>query len=85
MYLQINAVQDEGKYMKTNEQMIEALKVEVVKNPTFNAMCHVFALRRRTRSTIMVASLIQKMDKEGFNFDKASYIKTLQFLADVDV
>ncbi len=56
---------------------IEILKKDARENEALNAMCHVFAVRKRSRSTIKIPSLMQKMRKEGFNYDRDSYEKAL--------
>lgn len=52
---------------------IETLKNEAKQSQAFNAVCHVFALRRRTRFTLSINSLTQKMKNEGFDFSRKEY------------
>lgn len=51
----------------------------------FNILCHVFALRQRTRRQITIHSLFVTMTKEGFNFTKDDYRKELEFLAEIGI
>lgn len=52
---------------------IETLKNEAKQSQAFNAVCHVFALRKRTRFTLAINSLTQKMKNEGFNYTRKEY------------
>lgn len=65
----------------TSKQVVASLREEAGKNPTFNAVCHILALRERSRSRITLASLMVNMKREGFTFSKESYTKVLEFLA----
>lgn len=56
------------------------LREEAGKSPTFNAMCHIFALRQRSRQKITLHSLQATMKKEGFSFTAAEYTATLEFM-----
>lgn len=72
--------------MKSNEQVVEAIKARAKTDVVFNAMCVVFAERIRTRSDIAVSSLIQKMKVKGFkDFTKDQYVDCLRFMADLDL
>lgn len=66
--------------MSNENKVIELLKNEALINPTFNAVCHVFAVRQRTRYKVTVSTLMAAMKSEGFNFSKEQYIGVLKFL-----
>lgn len=66
--------------MGNENKVIELLRNEAMINPVFNAVCHVFAVRQRTRYKVTIANLIATMKKEGFTFSKEQYIGVLKFL-----
>lgn len=59
------------------------LKQEATQDIAFSAVCHVFALRKRTRQQVTMHNLKMVMDKEGFKFSKQEYEKTLLKLGDL--
>lgn len=71
--------------INNNKELVEKLRKEAQVNKAFNAVCHIFALRQRARKEIYINSLMQKMEKEGFRFEKADYVKVLQFLASLGI
>lgn len=66
-------------------QVIESLREEAIKNPVFNAMCHVFAARERARQQVTITSLNLTMIKEGFKYQREDYEKCLRFLASLGI
>ncbi len=68
---------------KFTKNIIRAIADRAKTSDVFNAMCHVFALRERTRQQITVSSLTLKMEKEGFKYTAKDYARELQFLADL--
>lgn len=66
---------------KTN-QMVEKLKNECKGNSALSAVLHLFALRKRARSSLTLDGLKQKMAEEGFSYSRAEYEKILKTLAD---
>lgn len=71
------------KQTKENKDLavIQALRARCEDSKTFNSMCHVFALRERTRRQITLTSFQQAMMKEGFKFTKQQYAEELKFMA----
>lgn len=67
----------------TSPEIVETLKKEANNNPVVNAVFHVFALRKRARSTVNVTSLYYAMKKEGFNYEPKEYIPVLNLLANL--
>lgn len=68
---------------KYSQSLSSRLKEEAGKSAAFNAMCHIFAMRERSRSVITIHNLIVSMSKEGFNFTKKEYTDVLTFLGSV--
>lgn len=68
---------------KFTKSIVKAIADRAKSSDVFNAMCHVFALRERTRQQITVSSLTLKMEKEGFKYTAKDYARELQFLADL--
>lgn len=66
---------------KVSMQTIETLRKECQANKVFDAVCHVFALRKRTRSRVSVLGLQQAMEAEGFGYTREDYRRVLAFLA----
>lgn len=66
---------------KTNKDLVAAVRQRAATSPAFNAMCHVFAMRERTRQQITLTSLYLTMEREGFKFKKEQYAKELEFMA----
>lgn len=69
----------------SNEQIVTALRTEASKNEVFNAICHIFALRHRSRQQITVGSLRLKMAQEGYNFSKEQCWHVLRFLSSLGI
>ena len=63
-----------------NQQVIDKLKTACKQDASVNAVFHLFALRERTRSTLTVSALSQKMREEGFNYSAEQYRQVLQLL-----
>lgn len=63
--------------------VITALRNRAASSPVFNAMAHVFALRKRTRQQITLANLMWVMKKEGFRYVDTQYTVELQFMAGI--
>ncbi len=66
--------------MAINQTIVDSLKQEITKNPAADAVFHVLALRNRSRSTLTIAGLSNKMHKEGFTFDRKHYVDILKLL-----
>jgi hypothetical protein len=64
---------------------LEEIIEEAKRNPASNAVLHAFAVRKRTRATIMLASLYNAMKKEGFNYPRSEYIPVIKSLAKAGV
>lgn len=70
----------------TNQNgLVDKLRIRANESKVFNVLCHVFALRERTRGQITIQSLSSKMKKEGFNFTKDEYRNELRFLASIGI
>lgn len=67
----------------TPKDIVEKLRNEAAKNPVFSAICHVFAIRERTRQQVTMGTLRIVMSQEGFNFESVRYEECLRFLADL--
>lgn len=65
---------------QVDDKVIISLRDEAKKNQVFNALCHMFVLRKRTRGRLTVTRLKQAMDAEGFTFTRKDYESTLRFL-----
>lgn len=61
------------------------LRDEADKNPVFKDLCHVLALRERSRNKLTVKSLVFSMQKEGFSHSSKDFENVLLFLASVGV
>lgn len=57
------------------------LREQAAKSSAFNAICHIFALRERSRKQVTMGSLKATMIREGFNFNNNELAGVLQFLA----
>lgn len=68
---------------QVESSVVAKLQAEAKANPVFNALCHAFALRKRTRGRLTVTRLKQAMDAEGFTFNRKDYEKVLKFLGDL--
>lgn len=58
-----------------------ALREEAAKNPVFNAVAHIFAIRRRARQQVTIQRLQVAMTQEGFTFTRNQYENVIKFLA----
>ncbi len=63
--------------------VVEALRTEAAKNPAFNAVCHIFALRERARQQVTINSLSITMAKEGFSVTKSQCEDIIKFMASI--
>ena len=68
-----------------NAQVVEALKAEAAKNPVFNAVALVFAMRERARQQVTIGALSLRMAQEGYNFKRSDYQNVLRFLASIGI
>lgn len=64
---------------------VEVLKAGIKENKALEAICFMFALRERSRSTIKVPSLMQKMRREGFMFSREDYDRAVKVLVQAGV
>lgn len=62
-------------------EMATIIKAEATKNPVFNAVCHLFAVRERARSQVTLSTLMVSMSREGYNFNREQLEGVLEFLA----
>lgn len=67
------------------DQVVEKLKAESASNPVSNAVFHLFAVRKRTRSTVWLTNLYTQMTEAGFKYSKEQYAETLKFMASVGI
>lgn len=73
------------KATKSTMNMVEALRKEASSNKVFDAVCHVFALRKRTRARVTIHGLQLYMTAEGFKFTNEEYKNVITFLARIGV
>lgn len=72
--------------MNAEKVLVESLHKYALKNKVFDAVCHVWALRQRSRRQVTVAGLMYAMKRDGFTqYSKAQYKEVLAFLASVGV
>lgn len=64
-----------------DSKIVTQLRDEVRKNPVFNDVCHVFALRERARQQVTIGSLFSTMKKNGFHHTKEQYKGVIKALA----
>lgn len=64
-------------------EVITAIKEEAKSNKAADAVFHMWATRARARGQVTIAALDQRMQREGFTFDKAEYAKLLKRMADL--
>lgn len=69
----------------TTATVIETLKHDADKDAAFNAVCHVFALRKRARHMVSLRALTKKMEAEGFKYSTEQYASILKRLATLGV
>lgn len=67
------------------KSIAKMIKDRAENSKVFNAICHVFALRERTRQQVTIHSLSVTMQKEGFDFSRSDYMKELDFLASLNL
>lgn len=67
--------------MRIEKEVIQKLKTETKNNPAANPVFHLLALRRRTRGTITLGALAQKMRREGFEYTNDQYRELLNTMA----
>lgn len=70
---------------KTLKNMALSLREEAATNRVFRDICHVFALRERTRQQITMQSLKATLDKEKFSFSKKQLEDVLKFMAKIGI
>jgi hypothetical protein len=71
--------------MIIEKQVIESLKREAETNKVANAVFYVFALRDRTRSTLTIHALDQRMKLNKFIFPREEYCKIVKLLSELDL
>lgn len=64
-------------------QAIETLREESTKDPVMDAVLHMFATRKRTRSNLAVSVLDRKMKREKFTFQKSQYEAVIKRLSEL--
>lgn len=69
--------------MQMKEEVATTLTQEAEKNPVFNAVAHVLALRERNRHNLTTRGLYYKMRKEGFSYQEKDYIPIFKLLNDL--
>lgn len=74
-----------NQYTSVRKDIVTQLKEEASKSASFSAMCHVLALRERSRKQITLKNIVAVMHKEGFRYEKEDYSKNLHFLATLGV
>lgn len=79
-----SSTNNKGSNMKQLE-VITKLREEAKKNPVANAFFLNCAMRRRSRSTVTLHSLLQKMKNEGFNFTSKQYEEVIKLLASLEI
>lgn len=65
------------------QDLVTKLRNQASKDKAFNAVCHIFAMRERSRAQVTLSSLMATMLREGFSFDRKQYVEVLKFLASV--
>lgn len=66
--------------MKQSGSMVQQLRDEAKRNQAFKDVCHMLAIRKRTRGRLTVTRLKQAMEEEGFNYSRSQYENILSFL-----
>lgn len=69
--------------MKIEKEMIQKLKTETKNNPAATPVFHLLALRERTRSTLTLSALRQRMKEEGFDYTTEQYRELFKVMASV--
>lgn len=67
------------------KNLVSMLRQEAEKNKVFNSVCHVFAMRERTRQQVTIQSLQITMEKEKFTFTKPQLEGVLKFMATLGI
>ncbi len=67
--------------MKINQDILNALRLEVSVNPTFKDLCYVLADRQRTRNRFTIIRMIQSMEEKGFKYPRQKYEEIVRFLS----
>lgn len=76
----------EQKVLITEASMVSELKAYAQKSKVFDAVCHLWAFRKRARRQVTIAGLTYAMKKEGFSsYSKDDLMKILAFLASIGV
>ncbi len=70
--------------MDTN-QMVAKLKEESTNNTVRQDVLAVLACRKRSRTTLNVTALLQRMKREGFNYSRSDYAGVLEWLCKLEV
>lgn len=71
--------------MINEKELIQTLAAETSKDPTLNAVLHMFAARDRARAQVTLQALAARMKEEGFSYEDAEYIRVLRLLAKLGV
>jgi len=66
----------------STKNLVQKLQ-EAAKEPTFNAICHLFAMRERARRVITVQAYHDSLNEEGFKADKEAVGKVFETLANL--
>ena len=61
--------------------LIQKLKAAAAVDQVFNAACHLFAMRERSRREVTVASLTDSLNQEGFKASREAVEKVLGMMA----
>ena len=61
------------------------LRGAVRSNPTFEAMCHIFDVRERTRRTLNVRSIATSLRHEGHSVSRADVVRCLRLLEAIGI
>lgn len=65
------------------KEVVTRLRQKASEDPIFKSVAQGFAIRERSRNQVTIASLTQKMNKEGFNYTRQDYVDVLKFLANL--
>lgn len=64
-----------------NQNLLDKLRAEVKTNPAAESVFHVLATRNRSRSSLTLGALNQRMKAEGFKHDREDYRKIIAWMA----
>lgn len=70
---------------ETPKDTVSCLRQEAAKSQVLTSICHMFALRERSRNQVTVSSLMAAMTKEGFKHSRYEYVEALKALSRCDV